>query len=93
MKVYNLEVEGLHTYYVTNDSIFVHNEYEVSNQEDLSLEFFNSLTDNGTVSGGGRSGDGVDLRGPVNSFVKTDSGHVVIYGKKGTKIMDISKKE
>ena len=27
IKVYNLEVEDLHTYYVTNDSVLVHNEY------------------------------------------------------------------
>ena len=27
VKVYNLEVEGLHTYYVTDDRVLVHNEY------------------------------------------------------------------
>lgn len=30
VKVYNLEVEELHTYYVTADRVLVHNEYEIS---------------------------------------------------------------
>lgn len=30
IKVYNLEVEGLHTYYVTADRVLVHNEYDAS---------------------------------------------------------------
>ncbi|MCM1500890.1 MAG: Hint domain-containing protein [Clostridium sp.] len=30
VKVYNLEVEGLHTYYVTADRVLVHNEYNVN---------------------------------------------------------------
>ncbi len=35
IKVYNLEVEGLHTYYVTADSVLVHNLYgQKSNIDD-----------------------------------------------------------
>ena len=34
VKVYNLEVEGLHTYYVTVDRVLVHNEY---NKDELEL--------------------------------------------------------
>ena len=30
IKVYNLEVEGLHTYYVTVDRVLVHNEYDAA---------------------------------------------------------------
>ena len=30
VKVYNLEVEGLHTYYVTADRVLVHNEYDAA---------------------------------------------------------------
>ena len=30
IKVYNLEVEGLHTYYVTADRVLVHNEYDAA---------------------------------------------------------------
>ena len=34
VKVYNLEVEGLHTYYVTVDRVLVHNEYNVKSSID-----------------------------------------------------------
>ena len=33
--MYNLEVEGLHTYYVTDDRVLVHNEYGSGGSEDV----------------------------------------------------------
>lgn len=46
VKVYNLEVEGLHTYYVTADRVLVHNQYSELDDDALVVRRGQSSPDN-----------------------------------------------
>ena len=63
---------------------------EVVSQSELSKNQFDSLTCNGTLSGGGRSGNNIPKTATPNSYYITDKGHVIIYGDDGYRAMDIS---
>lgn len=62
---------------------------KIKNQNELSKEYFDTLTDNGTIPGG-RSGEEIPLFSKANSYFKTDAGHIIIYNSKGDKLLDIS---
>ena len=51
VKVYNLEVEGLHTYYVSADEVLVHNECHTASYEHLNER--GEVINSGTVQSGG----------------------------------------
>ena len=66
------------------------NPHELKNQGELTKDYFDSLTNGGVLEGGGRSGGSLPTEGIPNSYYTTDKGHVVIYGKDGKRVMDIS---
>lgn len=63
---------------------------EVVSQSELSKNQFDSLTFNGSLSTGGRSGNKLPQTATPNSYYITDNGHVIIYGNDGYRAMDIS---
>ena len=66
------------------------NLHELKSQSELSEDYFNSLTNEGRLEGGGRSGGNLPIEAKPNSYYTTDKGHVIIYGKDGRRAMDIS---
>ncbi|MEW4411873.1 hypothetical protein [Clostridium sp. AN503] len=61
----------------------------IKSQDQLSKEYFDTLTDKGAISGG-CSGEEAPLISDPNSFYKTDAGHIITYNSKGEKVLDIS---
>lgn len=64
---------------------------KITSQSELSKEYFDSLTNNGTLNSGGRSGGNLPTQSAPNSYYTTPDGHVIIYGDDGYRLMDISK--
>lgn len=56
----------------------------------MTKDYFDSLSNEGFLKGGGRSGGILPLEGKPNSYYVTDKGHVVIYGEDGKRVIDIS---
>ncbi len=65
------------------------NNAEIKSQNELSKEYFNSLTYNGTISGG-RSGEEAPLTSVPNTYYRTAGGHIIIYNSEGYRMLDIS---
>ena len=66
------------------------NPHKLKSQSDLTKDYFDSLSNEGFLKGGGRSGGILPLEGKPNSYYVTDKGHVVIYGEDGKRVIDIS---
>ncbi len=66
------------------------NPHNLKNQGQLSEDYFDSLTDNGSLSTGGRSGGKIPTKAAPNSYYTTKDGHVIIYDENGIRVMDIS---
>ena len=66
------------------------NPHKLKSQSDLTKDYFDSLSNEGFLKGGGRSGGILSLEGKPNSYYVTDKGHVVIYGEDGKRVIDIS---
>ena len=62
----------------------------ITSQSELTKEYFDSLQPNGIIEGGGRSGGQLPPTAPPNSYYITNSGHAIIYGEDGRRVMDIS---
>ncbi len=62
----------------------------ITNTSELDPNLPSQLTDEGAVSGGGRSGGDRPLIGSPNSYVTSPAGHVFIYDDQGRLIYDIS---
>lgn len=86
VKVYNLEVEGLHTYYVTADRVLVHNEYgKNSNIDDAINQIPNDLKKNGECDKFAKAFANIfDKLGISYEIVRVDSGASVYSDKAGT---------
>ena len=99
--VYNFQVEDFHTYFVGENCVLVHNanDYaspQTKNTSELDIKKIKE-TKRATLKGntkikGGRSGGDRPLEGQPNTYIKTDGGHILVYGKDGRLNLDISPK-
>ncbi|MDE7156492.1 MAG: hypothetical protein K2O02_00730 [Lachnospiraceae bacterium] len=94
IRVYNLEIEGLHTYYVGADELLVHNwcKRDLSETSELQSSDFQDLKSSGSANAG-RTGSNRPYYGAPNSYKSSSSGeHVFIYDSNGKLLFDLSKK-
>ena len=66
------------------------NNARIKNQSELTKEYFDSLANEGNISGG-RSGEEAPLLATPNSYYKTEGGHIIVYNCRGEKLLDISR--